>query len=162
MCQITRTLTLKKRFSTLRSDCARLREHRILKRVLSQLTFIIKKRRLDVLRLFARFYALSVLRHSLSKSKNREICDINCTLFLIVRVLVNWQMLKLQFMIEKPRPDVLTLSQTFYDLSVSCNLFLKTAMRKFGAAGTEGSSGIFSPEFCWDCMKNHLFFPLLQ
>ena len=40
-------------------------------------------------------------------------------------------------MIEKPRPDILTLSTTFYDLSVTRNLFSKCEMRQFGASGTE-------------------------
>ena len=40
-------------------------------------------------------------------------------------------------MIEKPRLDLLTLSTTFYDLSVSCNRFSKTEMRQFGASGTD-------------------------
>ena len=33
---------------------------------------------------------------------------------------------------------VLTQSTTFYDLSVSRNLFYKAAMRKFGTSGTDG------------------------
>ena len=41
-------------------------------------------------------------------------------------------------MIEKPTPDVLTLSTTFYDVSVSRNLFAKAEMRLFGASGTDG------------------------
>ena len=47
----------------------------------------------------------------------------------------------LQFMIEIRRPDVLTLSRTFYDLSLSRNLFSKAETRQFGAAGTEGLMG---------------------
>ena len=43
-------------------------------------------------------------------------------------------------MIEKPQPDLLTLSTTFYDLSFSRNLFSKSEMRQFGASGTEGLS----------------------
>ena len=38
-------------------------------------------------------------------------------------------MFQLQFMIEKPRPDLLTLTTTFYDASVSRNLFSKAEMR---------------------------------
>ena len=49
-------------------------------------------------------------------------------------------MFKLQIMIEKLQPDLLTLSTTFYDGSVSRNLFLKSEMRQFGASGTEGLS----------------------
>ena len=48
------------------------------------------------------------------------------------------QIFPLQCMIQKPRPDLLTLSTTFYDLSVSCNLFSKAEMRQFGALGTQG------------------------
>ena len=40
-------------------------------------------------------------------------------------VLVIEHMFQLQFMIEKPQLDVLTLSTTFYNLSVSCNFFAK-------------------------------------
>ena len=40
-------------------------------------------------------------------------------------------------MIEKPWPDLLTLSSTLYDLSVSHNLFLKAEMRQLGALGNE-------------------------
>ena len=55
-----------------------------------------------------------------------------------MRVRVIRQMFQLQFMIEKPRPDLLTLSTTFYDVSVLCNLFSKAEMRQFGASGTDG------------------------
>ena len=44
---------------------------------------------------------------------------------------------ELEFMLDKPWPDLLTLSETFYDLSVSCNLFSKSEMLQFGASGTE-------------------------
>ena len=41
-------------------------------------------------------------------------------------------------MIERRRPDVLTLSAIFYDLSLSRDLLSKAEIREFGAAGTEG------------------------
>ena len=47
-------------------------------------------------------------------------------------------MSQLQFIIAKPPPDVVTLSTTFYDLSVSHNLFSKAEMGQFGAARTDG------------------------
>ena len=47
-------------------------------------------------------------------------------------------------MIEKPRPDLLTLSTTFYDLSVSRNLFSKAKIRQFGESGIEG---LIIPDF---------------
>ena len=51
-------------------------------------------------------------------------------------------------MIEKPRPDLLTLSTTFYNLSVSRNLFSKAEMRLgLGASGTEGLSLSYYWEF---------------
>ena len=53
-------------------------------------------------------------------------------------------MFKLQFMIEKPTPDVLTLPTTFYDLSVSRNLFAKAEMPQFGTSGTEGLNNILN------------------
>ena len=44
-------------------------------------------------------------------------------------------MFQLKFMIEKSRFDLLILSMTFYGLSVSCNLFSKAKISKFGASG---------------------------
>ena len=41
-------------------------------------------------------------------------------------------------MIEKERPDLVTLSTTSYFISVSQNLFSKFKMRRMSAAGTEG------------------------
>ena len=49
-----------------------------------------------------------------------------------------WQIMQLQFMIEKPWPNILTLSTILYDFSVSRNLFSMAEMPQFGAAGTEG------------------------
>ena len=45
-------------------------------------------------------------------------------------------MFHVEFMIEKPRLDLLTLILTFYNLSVSRNLFLQAKMRLFGASRT--------------------------
>ena len=50
--------------------------------------------------------------------QNREICEIRANDF--ERTL-----------------DLLTLSTTFYDVSVLCNLFLKAEMRQFGASGNQ-------------------------
>ena len=50
-------------------------------------------------------------------------------------------------MIEKRRPDVLTLSTTFYDLLVSRKLFSKAEIRQFGVAGTEGLRLFFRINF---------------
>ena len=55
-----------------------------------------------------------------------------------MRVRVILQMFQLQFIIEKLRPDLLTLFTTFYDLSVSRDLFSKAEIRQFGESGTEG------------------------
>ena len=46
-------------------------------------------------------------------------------------------MFQLHFMIEKWTPNFLTLSTTFYDVSVSCNRFPKTEIGQFGASGTD-------------------------
>ena len=46
-------------------------------------------------------------------------------------------------MIEKPTLDVLTQPATFYDLSVSRNLFAKAEMRQFGASETDELSRNF-------------------
>ena len=41
-------------------------------------------------------------------------------------------------MIEKPRPELLTLSKTLNDGSILCNRFLKARKTKFGLVGTQG------------------------
>ena len=41
-------------------------------------------------------------------------------------------------MIEKPRPDLLTLSTTFYDVSVLCNRFLKAQKAQIWQGGNAG------------------------
>ena len=64
-----------------------------------------------------------------------------------MRVFEIWQKCQPQFMTEKWRPDVLTLSTTFYDLTVSRNLFSKTEMRQFRTAETKGLNQIFSSVF---------------
>ena len=56
--------------------------HRILERVLLQLELRLKERRPDFVTLFSRSYDLAVSRNSLSKSKNREICENHGTNFL--------------------------------------------------------------------------------
>ena len=43
-----------------------------------------------------------------------------------------------QFMIEKPRPDLLTLATTFYDVSVLCNRFLKARKAQIWVSGNKG------------------------
>ena len=98
-----------------------------------------KKQRTDVLTLLQIFYNLSVLCDALSKSKNRQNCDILLMAFnfSIVRVRVMWQIFQLQFIIEKLRPDVLTLSKTFYDLNVAQSL-LKGRNASISPAGSEG------------------------
>ena len=50
-------------------------------------------------------------------------------------------MFEFLFMIEKPRPDLLTHFTTFTDLSVSNHPFLKAKMRQFGASGNMRLSG---------------------
>ena len=50
----------------------------------------------------------------------------------------------LQFHQKKLWPDRWTLSPTFYDLSVSWNLFSKAGMRQFGAIGNQR---------IWDCQN---------
>ena len=54
--------------SRIRADCARLKDHRIMKRVLLKLQFMIKERRLNILTPFSRLYDLAVSRNLLSKS----------------------------------------------------------------------------------------------
>ena len=71
-------------------------------------------------------------------------------IFLRVRVIL--QMFSLQYMIETSRPDLLTLSTTFYDLSLSHNLFSKAEVRQFGASGTEGLKSVSNN---WNVGKNN-------
>ena len=154
ICKITCTLTIQKsamnftEFIIFRrwADCARLRGHIILCRVLFQIQFIIEKQIvLDVLTIFQEIMT-SQFRSALNVAKSWTLLNSGHWTFLIVRVLLNWQMFQLLFRIEKPRLDVLTLSKTFYDLSVSRNLSSKPEMRQFNPSGTER----LTPWFNWD------------
>ena len=49
-----------------------------------------------------------------------------------------WLKFQLQFIIEKPLPDLLTLSTTFYDVPVLCNRFLKARKAQIWADGNAG------------------------
>ena len=55
-----------------------------------------------------------------------------------MRVRVIRQMFQLQFMIGKPRPDLLTLSTTFYDISVLCNRLSKARKTQIWLSGNAG------------------------
>ena len=57
--------------------------------------------------------------------------------FGLMKARVIRQIFKLQLMISKRTPDVLTLFASFYDLSVSHNLFSKAETRDFGASGNQ-------------------------
>ena len=50
--------------------------------------------------------------------KNREFCENHGNIFWIVKVLVIRKIFQLHLMIEKPRPDVLTVFMILNDLSV--------------------------------------------
>ena len=54
--------------------------------------------------------------------------------FFIVRRVIR-HMFQLEFIFKKLGPDLLTLSTTFYNVSVLCTLFLMAEMRQFGAIG---------------------------
>ena len=78
-----------------------------------------------------------------SEAKHREIstfmpffnCDITC----------NWTDVSvLKLIIEKERPDVLTLSTTFYDLSVLGKVLSKAETHHFGVADTAGFNKLIS------------------
>ena len=55
--------------------------------------------------------------------------------FGIVRARLIWHMLQILFMIETPRPHLLTLLKAFFDLSVSFNLLTNDGIRQFGISG---------------------------
>ena len=64
--------------------------------------------------------------------------------FWIVKERKDRQKFQLQFMIEKPTLDVLTLSTTSYDVSIPRNFFSKAEMRQFGAGENQR---------IWDCRE---------
>ena len=49
-----------------------------------------------------------------------------------------WQKFQLKFVIEKPLPDLLTVSTTFRDVSVLCNRFLKERKKQIWVSGNAG------------------------
>ena len=51
-------------------------------------------------------------------------------------------------MIEKPQSDISTICMTFYDLSVSRNVFSKAEMRKFGTQRIDGLRDAGENRFC--------------
>ena len=71
------------------------------------------------------------------RENTREILKIIAQFFLIVRVRVIRQMFDLLCKIGKPRSDLWTLSTTFYDLSVSYNLFSEAEIRQSDASGRQ-------------------------
>ena len=83
---------------------------------------------------FKILWFLSLAQSALKVEKSWNLKKSLHKLFLILRVRNIRQMFQFQCLIEKPRPDFLT----FYDLSVSRNLFSKAEMRQFGTSGTEG------------------------
>ena len=117
---------------------ARVKVHRILWIVLFQLQFMAEEWRPDLLTLFPRFYDPSVSPKLTLCQKSRSLRN-SCFRFLIkIVVRANSKIFQLQFVIETRRFDVLTLSTTFYDLSVSRNIFWKAKLCHFGVAGTLG------------------------
>ena len=69
--------------------------------------------------------------YPLSKSSIVKFVKFVALFFLIVRVRVIFQLFHLQFMIEKRRPEILALSMTFNDLSVSISLSGTRGVNKF-------------------------------
>ena len=99
-------------FRALRADCARLRGHRILDLSKSRHSISL----LEILK-FVKIMALTFLH-----------CGSTCDLTDVPASIND---------IEKPRPAQLTLSTTFYELSVSRNVS-KGKLCQFGSSGTEG------------------------
>ena len=79
-------------------------------------------------------------------SQSRVICSQSRKIVKFVKIMAQTflhcdnmcDLTDVQCMIEKPRPDLLTLSAIFYELSDLYNLLSKAEMRQFGASGTEG------------------------
>ena len=143
-------------FFTSRADCPRLRSHRILQRGSKRWTviyviYLSSGRHISIIDLsgldiISGIFDLSVSR-KVGGIRSQSPKILKCVIFM---ALIFWilacvvQQMSLQFMIEKPQPDLLTQLTTFYDLSVSCNLFWKDEMRRLGASG--------SPRI-WDCRE---------
>ena len=70
--------------------------------------------------------------------KSRKICDIRGLYFFELLKYLCFYRFLLQVMIENPQLDLLRLSTTLYDVSVSSNRFSNPEMSQFGASGTEG------------------------
>ena len=115
------------------------------------MSLIVSKRRASV---FHKFKLKHLSNHTLSHNSKKALTKISQILlffdfetdldyFSTLRRLI-LQMFQLQIMIEKPRHDLLTLTTTFYDASVSRNFFSKAEMRQFGASGNQ---------HIWDCRE---------
>ena len=127
-------------FWTSRASCARLRvkkkEYQTSGDYLSIITWSLKKIIYNIL------WPLGLAALKVEKS---SLWYIRAFDFLIERVI--WKMFKLQFMIEKSAPNLLTLSTTFYYVWVWYNRVSKTEMGQFDASGNQG---------IWDYRCNHL------
>ena len=86
---------------------------------------------------FKILWSLSIAQSALKFEKSWNLKKIMAQTSLILRVGNIWLMFQLQCMIEKPRPKLLTLSTTFYALSVSFNLFSKPEIRQIGESGRQ-------------------------
>ena len=105
-------------FSTL-ADCTRPKDHSFVELTVFQVQFVIGSRQSDFLTIFSRFLVLSVLQNPLSKSKIRKFVIFVAFIILILRAHVLCEMFQLHFMLEKRRPDVLTLWHSMISRSLA-------------------------------------------
>ena len=115
----------------------------------------------EILTSFPNLYDLSVLRNPLSNTKIVKFVIFVAWIFWIITVCMIRSMLQLKFMIEKPRSDVLTLSTTYYDLSISHNLLSMAEIRHFGASGTGGWFINLYFHFIFDFCQHYKVSPLI-
>ena len=79
---------------------------------------------------FKILWSLSLAQSAVKVEKSWNLKKSWHKLFRILRVRYIRQMFHLQCLIEKPRPDLLTQSTAFYDLSVSRDRVSKAEMRR--------------------------------
>ena len=155
---------------TFTANCARLRSHRILKILPERFFFIINwSLRNNYLRII---WLLSLEKSALKIEKSWNVwkswpkfflnCEItgdltNVPSSMFYHTLKPLLGLDLSYCIInwKSWPDISSLSTTFYDLSVSCNLFSKSEMRQKNAYDWE--TGGLIDGWCWSKIEKEKY-----
>ena len=148
ICQIKRTLTMPKNhcrenhkfhdFLTLRANRPRLGSHKILERAEKRCAVVSLSQIYSVWHLLPKFYDISVSHDPITKSKIVKFVILTTKIFRTCQSTFNLTDVPDSMYDRKTPADLLTLSTTFYELTVSCNLLSKVEPKRLRLSGTDG------------------------